>query len=115
MHAHLVAPIAEVTVGERIVKVLSVGRVNGKRRHLAKVLSLCQLLLGNLSRKSLRLVNSCLWVVVVYIVLSQYGAHLGVVVARLAEYLEDTPRGYLVRARPVGDSHLHLGVSLSAV
>ena len=115
MHAHLVPAIAEVTVRECIVKVLSIGRVNGKRRHLAKVLSLCQLLLGYLARESLCLVNSSLWVVVVYIVLGQYGAHLGVVVARLAEYLEDTSRGDLVRARPLGDSHLYLGVSLSTV
>ena len=108
VYAHLPQSAVERTDAQRVVEVLGITRVNGEGHHLTHVLTLGQLLCTD-ARK--QLVGSLLYgcgVLVGQSVLCQDGVHLGIVLARLAQDIDDMAHGVLCVLGPFG--YLHHGL-----
>ncbi len=109
MHAHLPQVVAKLTYGQRIIKVLCIFRVYGECGNITEVLTLLVVLLRNLTRN---LVGSLLYLLRIFIrqtVLREYGVHLHIVVARLAENVNHLTDDVLVLLRrPCTDLHHRL-------
>ena len=105
MHPYFVAPFRKRAEGERIVEVLRITRVNGAGQHPTEVLTLCELLFGDLRRECFGSLLYGLGIAIGEAELSEDGVHLRRIVAGLTEDINDFPTGILALAVPVGDAH----------
>ena len=114
VHAHLPQSAAQAADGQRVVKVLGILGVDGEGGDAAEVLAPGYFLggdfIGNLVRGGLHVFG----VGVRQAELRQDGVHLGVVVARAAQDVDDLSDGVLGLVRPFDDFHHRLVAAPSA-
>ena len=105
MHPDLIAPFRKRAEGEGVVEVLRITRVDGAGQHPTEVLTLCELLFGDLGRECFSSLLYGLGIAIGEAELSEDGVHLRRVVAGLTEDIDDFPARVLALAVPVGDAH----------
>ena len=99
-----------------IVEVLGILRVYGERQHVAEVLAAGYFLLGDAGFYLVGCLLHALRVLVGQAVLCQYGVHLHVVVALLAQHVDDLAHDVLrLWRRPLRDFHHGLLSRLAAL
>ena len=115
VHAYFPQVLAQRADGQGIVEVLRILGVDGKGRHAAEVLPLRDFLCLNLGGNLFRRVLHRLGVHVGQAELGQDGVHLGVVVARLSQYVNHLPDGVLGLVGPLYHFHHSLVAVLSSL
>ena len=105
MHPDFVAPFRKRAEGEGVVEVLRITRVDGAGQHPTEVLTLCELLFGDLGRECFGSLLYGLGIAIGEAELSEDGVHLRRVVAGLTEDIDDFPARVLALAVPVGDAY----------
>ena len=116
MHADFPYALPDLAYRKRVVEVLGVGRVDREGRHIAEIAALGDLLGRNPAVDILRRLLDFGLEAVGQLVFGQDGVHLGVVVARHAQPLDQLAHGALAPFGPVGYAHddlfavLHIGV-----
>ena len=107
MHANLPVARLELADRQRVIEVLGVLRVDGECRHVAHVAALGELLGRQVVRNLVGGLFQRLRVRVRQSVLGKYGVHLGVVVAHIAEHINDFAYRAAVAHAPL--HYLHNG------
>ena len=91
---------------QRIVEVFGIGRVDGEGKHFAEVLATSYLFGCDARIDAISGFFHILWIFVGQTVLGQDGMHLGIVLACLAQNVDDLAHNVLVLHRgPLGDTH----------
>ena len=115
VHTNLPQSLACGADGECIVKVLGIGRVNGKCCHTAEILALGNLLGCYVGRQlACSLLNGSrigVW----QAILGQYSIHLGIVVAALAKDVNNLAYRVLALNGPLKQLYHSLVATLSAL
>ena len=93
MYADLVVPVFQPADRERVVEILRIGRIDRERRHAAHVASRGDLLVGDRFGNFLSFFLDLLGIAVRQIEFGENRMHLGIVVARLAEHVDDLSFG----------------------
>ena len=115
MHAHLPLAVPQLTDGQRIVEVLRIGRVDGKRRNATEVYASGDLIGWYLVRDLVSRLFHHLRVAVRQTELHQDSVHLRIVITCGAQYLNDLTHRVTVSLRPLRDPHNRLVASLSTL
>ena len=110
VHADLVVAIGQGLEGERVVKVLGVGRVDGEGKGVAEVGAALELGLADLLGDGVGGILHLFFEAPGQVELGEDGVHLGVVLAREAEHLGDVALGGVVAPAPA----VHDGGNLHA-
>ena len=116
MHADFPYALPDLAYRKRVVEVLGVGRVDREGRHIAEIAAPGDLFGRNPAVDTLRRLFDLGLEAVGQFVFGQDGVHLGVVVARHAQALDQLAHGALAPLGPVGYAHddlfavLHVGV-----
>ena len=105
MHPDFIAPFRKRAEGEGVVEVLRITWVDGAGQHPTEVLTLCELLFGNLGRECFGSLLYGLGIAIGEAELSEDGVHLRRVIASLTEDIDDFPARVLALAIPVSDTH----------
>ena len=105
MHPDFIAPFRKRAEGEGVVEVLRITRVDGAGQHPTEVLTLCELLFGDLGRECFGSLLYGLGIAIGEAELSEDGMHLRRVIAGLTEDIDDFPARVLALAIPVGDAY----------
>ena len=108
VYTHLPESLLQGSDAQCVVKVFGVGRVDGEGCHSAHVQARLQLLLGYVARNQVCSPLHCLGILVGQPVLGQDGMHLGIVLARAAQDVNDCPHGIVGLCRPF--HYLHHGL-----
>ena len=105
MHTHFKVPVGQPPNGERIVKILRIGRIDRKGRHLTHIAACRNLLRSNIIGYLIRLALHLFRVAVRQIIFGQDRVHFGIVVAGCPEHIHDFTFGALHRIGPSHDPH----------
>ena len=109
MDAHLVVAVVQLAEGQGVVEVLRIGRVDGEGQDLAEVLAAGAVLVGDFLGNPVGSVLHGLFELVGKAELGEDRVHLGIVLARHAQYVHDMPVGPALTALPAihdgGDFH----------
>ena len=108
VHAHLVVAVVQPAEGQGVVEVLCVGRVNGEGEGLPEILAALEVLFAYLFGDSVGGVFDLLGEPVRQVEFRQDGMHLGLVLPRHAQHVDQVPDGIGVSAVPAVDHHRHL-------
>ena len=106
VHAHLPESVLQLSDGERVVEVLRILRVDGAGEHVAEVLALGIVRRCYLCRNLLGSLLHVLRILIRQAVLREDGVHLHVVVARLAEHVDNlADHVAVILVGPLHDAH----------
>ena len=107
---------AYLTNRQGIVEILGIFGVNRASEHLPEVFSFSQILWGNLATNSLCGVFNCLWILVRQAVLRQDGVHLRIVIASLAQHVDNLSYDvFMILIGPFAHFYHHLVIGLAAL
>ena len=115
MYADLVVPVFQPADRERVVEILRIGRIDRECRHAAHVASRGDLLVGDRFGNFLSFFLDLLGIAVRQIEFGENRMHLGIVVARLAEHVDDLSFGAAHRIGPTRDLYEHLFAAFRAM
>ena len=114
MNAHLPESARELLNGQGIVEILGIARVDGAGEHVAEVFPLPIVLLGDFTGNLLGGLLHRFRIFIGQSVLRQYGVHLHIVVAALAQDVHHLAHRILALAvGPLRDAHHSLVVGLA--
>ena len=106
--ADLHIPVFQFAVRKGVVEVLGVGRVDGKRGYVAEIPASRQFFRGDGVRDLVGCLLHFRLEAVGQLVFSQDGVHLGVVLARNAEHIDNPAHRFEAALGPVGHQYRHL-------